>query len=209
MIVEDHPLMLEGIAALLREQPGIDVVGLACNGLEALEKATLLRPDVVLMDIGMPLMDGLEATRQLQATLPEIRVLMLTMHNEPEYIMQVMRAGAAGYVLKDISADKLIHAITAVHQGISVFPALQQLPEIENQLTARETEVLILLVKGTSRKGNSAKANSSKANSAKDIARELACSDRTIETHLKNIYAKLGVRTPLLLVEYARKHGLI
>ena len=204
MIVEDHPLMRDGIAALLREQPGIDVVGLACNGLEALEKAGLLKPDVVLMDIGMPLMDGLEATRQLQATLPEIRVLMLTMHNEPEYIMQVMRTGAAGYVLKDISADKLIHAITAVHQGISIFPALQQLPEIENQLTARETEVLILLVKGTSRKGNSAKANS-----AKDIARELACSDRTIETHLKNIYAKLGVRTPLLLVEYARKHGLI
>ena len=204
MIVEDHPLMRDGIAALLREQPGIDVVGLACNGLEALEKARLLKPDVILMDIGMPLMDGLEATRQLQATLPEIRVLMLTMHNEPEYIMQVMRAGAAGYVLKDISADKLIHAITAVHQGISVFPALQQVPEIENRLTARETEVLILLVKGTSSKGNSAKANS-----AKDIARELTCSDRTIETHLKNIYAKLGVRTPLLLVEYARKHGLI
>ena len=204
LIVEDHPLMRDGIAALLREQPGIDVVGLACNGLEALEKAGLLKPEVVLMDIGMPLMDGLEATRQLQATLPEIRVLMLTMHNEPEYIMQVMRAGAAGYVLKDISADKLIHAITAVHQGISVFPALQQLPEIENQLTARETEVLILLVKGTSSRGNSAKANS-----AKNIARELACSDRTIETHLKNIYAKLGVRTPLLLVEYARKHGLI
>ena len=204
MIVEDHPLMRDGIAALLREQPGIDVVGLACNGLEALEKAGLLKPEVVLMDIGMPLMDGLEATRQLQATLPEIRVLMLTMHNEPEYVMQVMRAGAAGYVLKDISADKLIHAITAVHQGISIFPALQQVPEIKNRLTARETEVLILLVKGTSRKGNSAKANS-----AKDIARELTCSDRTIETHLKNIYAKLGVRTPLLLVEYARKHGLI
>jgi len=199
LIVEDHSLMLEGIAALLREEPSIDVVGLAVNGCEALEKAGQLKPDVVLMDISMPLMDGLEATRQLRATMPEVRVLMLTMHDEPEYVMRVMHAGAAGYVQKDISADKLLSAIVAVHQGISLFPPITHVPDTKNVLTPRENEVLIWFLKGTSTKGNS----------AKDIARELKLSDRTIETHLKSIYAKLGVRTPLPLVEYARKHGLI
>lgn len=200
LIAEDHPLMRDGIAALLQEEPTIDVVGLAVNGNEALEKAKALRPDVILMDIGMPLMDGVEATRQLQATMPEIRVLILSMHDEPEYIMRMMRVGAAGYVLKDISADKLMHAITTVHQGINVFPPLHHVPpETENRLTSRETDVLILLVKGTA----------NKRNSNKDIARELGLGSRTVESHRKNIYSKLGIRTPFELVEYARAHGLI
>lgn len=202
LIVDDHPLMLDGIAALLAENPAIDVAGLARNGHEALEMADRLKPDVVLMDIGMPLMDGLEATRRLRASNPTIRVLVLTMHDEPEYVRQVMHTGAAGYVMKDISAEKLLHAITAVHNGINVFPALTQEPRepvAENVLTARETDVLILLVKGTS----------NKSNSNKDIARELELGTRTVEAHRKNIFSKLNIRTPLELVEYARKHGLI
>jgi len=201
LIVEDHHLMLEGIAALLREEPCIDVVGLAINGSEALEKAEQLKPDVVLMDISMPLMDGLEATRQLRTTMPEVRVLMLTMHSEPEYVMRVMHAGAAGYVQKDVSADKLLSAIVAVHQGISLFPALSHVPDTKNVLTQRESEVLILLVRGT--------RTPSGGNSSGEIARELNVSTRTVETHRRNIFDRLGVRTPLPLVEYARKHGLI
>ena len=115
--------------------------------------------------------------------------------------MRVMREGAAGYVLKDISANKLIHAITAVHQGISVFPPLRHVPpaETENRLTSCETDVLILLVKGIA----------NKRNSNKDIARELGLGSRTVETHRKNIYSKLAIRTPFELLEYARTHGLI
>lgn len=174
---------------------------MAVNGCEALEKAGQLKPDVVLMDISMPLMDGLEATRQLRATMPEVRILMLTMHDEPEYVMRVMHAGAAGYVQKDISADKLLSAIVAVHQGISLFPALSHVPDTKNMLTPRETEVLILLVRGTQTPG--------RGNSSGEIARELDVSTRTVETHRRNIIDKLGARTPLELVEYARKHGLI
>lgn len=199
LIVEDHPLMLEGIAALLQDEPTINVVGLAGDGNEALEKAILLKPDVVLMDIAMPLMDGVEATRHIQANMPDIRVLVLSMHEEPEYVLRVMREGAAGYVLKDISAEKLMHAITAVHQGISVFPALANETSSDNLLTPRETDVLVLLVKGTA----------NKSISTKEIARELDIGQRTVETHRQNIYAKLGIRTPLELVEYARNHGLI
>lgn len=199
LIVEDHPLMLDGIAALLKEESSIDVVGLAENGGEALEKAKALLPDVVLMDIGMPIVDGFEATRQFQATLPNVHILILSMHDEQEYVQRMMREGAAGYVLKNISADKLIQAINTVNQGINVFPALSQAPVLENLLTARETEVLILLVKGTAIGSNTTKA----------IARELEIAPRTVESHRKNIYTKLDLRTPLELVEYARKHGLL
>lgn len=199
LIVEDHQLVLDGIAALLKDEPSINVVGLAENGNEALEKAKVLLPDVVLMDIGMPIMDGFEATRQFQTTLPDVRILIISMHDEPEYIMRVMREGAAGYVLKNISACKLIQAINTVHQGISVFPALRQVPKTDNVLTQRETDVLVLLVKGTANGSITTKA----------IARELDIGVRTVESHRQNIYSKLNLRTPLELVEYARKYGLV
>lgn len=121
------------------------------------------------------------------------------MHDEPELILRVMQAGAAGYVLKDIMADKLIDALHAVHKGLKIFPALDYVPDTKDCLTTREKEILVLLVKGTKSGGNT----------NKDIARELKLSIRTVETHRNNIYLKLGHRTPLELVKHAKQFNLI
>lgn len=206
LIVDDHPLVLDGITACLEANDNIQVIGQARNGQEALDKAQQLKPDLVLMDVSMPVMDGLEATKQLQIQQPECQVLILSMHNETEYIIKMMQAGAAGYVLKDVAPRELLYAIESIYSGNTYFSsnASQRLLETATQpsksirqraipLTRREKTILAEIASG---KGN------------KDIAAHLNISIRTVETHRQNIKNKLEIYTTAELTKYALQHGL-
>lgn len=204
LIVDDHLLLRDGIAALLQQEPDIAVVGHAQNGREALDQIPQLNPEVVLMDIAMPVMDGLQATQLIKDKWPKVRVLILSMHDEPEYIRKIMHAGASGYVLKDVSSEELLRAIATVHQHGSYFSSgvsnhLFQAPgtdteDVEATLTARETEVLKLIATGLCNK---------------DISRTLKISIRTVESHRQNLRTKLGIQTTAGLTHYAIEHRLI
>jgi DNA-binding NarL/FixJ family response regulator len=124
VLVDDHPLLREGLAALLREDPDIAIVGMAANGQEALDTIPALKPDLVLMDINMPVIDGLEATRRLLQAMPEMRVLVLSANDTATGIAQAMQAGAKGYVHKAVSADVLLRAMKTVHSGLTLFPPI-------------------------------------------------------------------------------------
>ena len=121
VIADDHQVVLDGFMARLELEPDISVIGTASNGLEAVEMVKTLRPDVVLMDISMPIMNGIDATHLIKEENPQAKVLMLTMHNNREYIMKVMQSGAVGYMLKEISAEKMVQAIKTVNQGSTYF----------------------------------------------------------------------------------------
>jgi two-component system, NarL family, nitrate/nitrite response regulator NarL len=203
-LVDDHPLVLDGISSRLQEESHIEVVGQANNGKEAIEKAHKIQPDIVLMDVNMPVMGGLEAMRQFKEELPGIRVLILSMHDDQEYIVKLMHEGASGYVLKDVSSNELIKAIEAVYQGSTYFSAgaskslfnnfEKATAEQENNLTKREETVLTLIAEGQCNK---------------EIARTLNISVRTVETHRQNIKNKLDIHTAAGLARYAIEHNLI
>ncbi len=206
LLVDDHPLVLEGISARLESEPGITVVGQANNGQQALEQAAELKPDVVLMDISMPVMNGLEAAEHFRNDQPNVRVLILSMHENREYIVKMIQSGAAGYVLKDVSSDELIRAIQTVAQGGTYFSAgasealFSEFAQPEAQekadtgLTKREETVLKLLAEGQCNK---------------EVARTLDISVRTVETHRQNIKQKLNIQTAAGLTKYALEHNLI
>ncbi|MBT3146511.1 response regulator transcription factor [Neptunomonas phycophila] len=206
LLVDDHPLVLEGINACLSNVAGIEVVGQANNGLEALELAEALTPDVVLMDVTMPVMNGLEATRELKRRFPDYRVLILSMHENREYILQLIQSGAAGYVLKDVPSEELVTAIEIVNQGGTYFSSkasetlMKQFEhgrhtDIQRQeLTKREKTVLKHLAEGDSNK---------------EIARRLDISVRTVETHRQNIKQKLNIQTAAGLAKYAIENNMI
>ncbi len=121
VIADDHQVVLDGFMARLQMEPEIEVIGTASNGLEAVERVKQLKPDVVLMDVSMPIMNGIEATNMIREENPQAKILMLTMHDNREYIMKVMQVGAVGYMLKEISADKMVQAIKTVNQGSTYF----------------------------------------------------------------------------------------
>ncbi len=203
LIADDHLLLRDGISAIVQECGGIDVVGQAQDGAEAQEKVETLQPDVVLMDIAMPIMDGPAATRQIKASWPHIRVLGLSMYDEPEYILDLMRAGASGFVLKDVSANELLRAIVTVHEngfyfsaGVAsqvLFPAQDAAvnSDTTSALTAREIDVIKLIAKGMCNK---------------EIASHLQISIRTVETHRQNLRNKLGIQSAAGLMRYALEH---
>ncbi len=203
VIVDDHQVVLEGFMARLEREPEIDVVATASNGVEAIEVVKSTLPDVVLMDVSMPIMNGIESTQVLKEELPNIRVLMLTMHDNREYIMKVMQAGAVGYMLKEISAEKMVQAIKTVHQGSTYFceSVTQTLFSQEitpvvaktNPLSRREESVLRLVAQGCS---------------SKKIAQMLDISYRTVETHRQNIKHKLDLHSTAELAKYALENGL-
>ncbi|EJL6390868.1 response regulator [Vibrio vulnificus] len=204
VIVDDHQVVLDGFMARLEMESEIDVVGTASNGLEALDVVKQHKPDVVLMDISMPILNGIEATRMIKAEWPEAKILMLTMHDNREYIMKVMQEGAVGYMLKEISAEKMVQAIKTVNQGSTYFcesvtqtlftqeivPAAQR----PNPLSRREEAVLRLVAQG---------------HSSKKIATLLEISYRTVETHRHNIKHKLDLNSTAELAKYALEQGLI
>ncbi len=207
MLCEDHALFREGLRAILSADPRFEVVGEARDGREAVDEAKRLRPDVVLMDIEMPELSGLEATARLtQAKLPS-RVLMLTLYDDEEVVARCLDAGAAGYVLKDGPSSELIHAIEAVHRGHRYLTprALTQVVEHSakgsgktrtkyDTLTGREREVLKLLADGLT---------------SKEIATLLGLSVKTADVHKYNLMHKLGIHDRAGLVKYALRQKLI
>lgn len=207
LIVDDHAILRDGIRSLLEIQPEIRVVGEAANGREALEKARLLLPDVVLMDVAMPEMNGLEATRQIKALNPQIQILILTQHDDREYVEPLLQAGASGYVLKRSGGREVITAIRQVYEsGAYLEPSIarqviegftQKEARAEDpleKLTPRERQVFQLLVSGKSNK---------------EIARELRISAKTISVHRSNLMTKLNVHNSIELVHFAAQHRLL
>ena len=211
LLVDDHRLVRDGLAAILEDETDITLVGMASNGQEALELAKEVQPDIILMDIDMPILNGIETTKLLAQHCPQIKVLMLTMHNEDEYIMQVMQCGAVGYVQKNIEAELLIKTLRSVSQGIVAFPPLKfatpnLAPEVSKAttvsktvLTKREQSIAVLKAQG---------------HTAKAIARILSINEgepishRTVEVHLAHIYEKLQSKSVLDLISVLQADGI-
>jgi DNA-binding NarL/FixJ family response regulator len=209
LIADDHTLLREGIRSLLKLYDDIEVVGEAADGAEAVEKATRLSPDIVLMDVAMPGLGGLEATLEIHRRSPNTRVLVLTQYDDPEYVRRFLKAGVSGYVLKKAAGTELVSAIRAVQTGSSYLsPQIagtviegylkgQELTETEDvyeRLTDREKQVLKLVAEGYS--------NS-------EIASMLSLSVKTVMGHRENVMEKLGIHSRTELIKYAIKHGLI
>ncbi len=208
LIADDHAILRAGIRALLQLHPDFEVVGEAANGQEALAQTQKLTPDVVLMDIGMPGMDGLAATRAIIAAHPHIRVLILTQHENREYVLPALKAGAAGYVLKRAPDDSLIQAIRAVYTGQTYTdPRISDVlvddvrrraegapPDPFDTLTGREREVLTLLAQGKT---------------YKQVAETLFISVKTVDFHRTNLMRKLNLSNRSELTRFAIQRGLI
>lgn len=206
LLVDDHPLYRTGIRGCLASFKHLVVVGEAADGLEALRLARELSPDLVLMDIDMPGMNGLAATQWICKKLSKVKVLILSMHNKPEYVTRAIQSGARGFVLKDGPRDELINAIEFVQRGEPFFsaqaawhalthiPQLGQLPQTPSELSRREEEVLVHLVAG---RGN------------REIAAQLNISIRTVESHRAHLMEKLEIFTIAGLTKYALAKGLV
>jgi two-component system nitrate/nitrite response regulator NarL len=204
VLVDDHSLVLEGISARLSEEENFEIVGQASNGLEALTVVKETQPDVVLMDVSMPVMDGIEAMERMAQDYPDIRVLILSMHDNQEYIMRLMRLGASGYVLKDVPSRELVRAVRTVYSGSTYISSRAskllfrdrdvEQTETKSILTKREITVLTMLAEGLCNK---------------EIAHFLELSVRTIEAHRQNIKSKLGIHTAAGLTKYALEHRFI
>ncbi len=201
LIVEDQRIVRDGLIALLEDEDGMVIVGEAANGQEAVSAFQQLQPDVVLMDLQMPVMDGAEATRQIRSVAPDARILVLTTYATDEFIFKALRAGARGYLLKDTSADELLNAIRLVHEGQTLLaPAVAErlVSGInsggQESLTMRELEVLKLMGQGLS--------NS-------EIATELSIAQRTAKVHVQNILGKLGAANRTEAVSLAVRQQLI
>lgn len=205
LVVDDHTILREGIKNLLSSTPNIEVVGEAADGRKAVEMASALKPDVILMDITLPSLNGIEATRRIIRDNHDIKVLCLTMHDNEDYLSQILQAGASGYILKHAASDELLSAIELVNKGQSyLYPAAAKKligaylkksdPGRIDGLTGREQEVLILIAEG--------KTN-------KQIAAELCLSVKTVEAHRAHILEKLDLHDRVELVRYAIRRGLI
>jgi DNA-binding NarL/FixJ family response regulator len=196
-IVDDHPLVRDGLRARLSVVPGLEVVGEAASGAEALELADALAPDLVLADVGMRGMNGIELAKALRQRHPAIRVLMLSMYDNREYVLSAIRAGARGYVLKESPTEEILAAIAAVRAGGSYFSAavsslVAGAGSGVPQLTTREHEILLLLAHGRSNKA---------------VARQLDISVRTVEAHRLSLRRKLGADSASELLKIAVANG--
>lgn len=206
LIVDDHTIVRKGIRALLAEMDGFDVVGEAGDGLVAITQAAALTPDVILMDLAMPTLDGIEAIRQIKANQPESRILVMTSFATDDKVFPAIKAGALGYLLKESSPEDLVQAIRQIHRGeSSLHPAIARKvlheithpidrPPTPNPLTGREEEVLRLVAQGLSNQ---------------DIAKRLSVSDATVRTHVSNILGKLQLATRIQAALYALREGLV
>ncbi len=205
LIADDHTIVRSGLHLLLESEPDIEVVGEATDGVSAVKLADELVPDIVLMDIGMPELNGIEATRQIKANTRGVAILILTMHRSDEYFFQVLEAGASGYMLKGAETTELISAVRSVARGdVFLYPSIarrlvqQYLSQVETdppggpELTHREREILKLIAEGYT---------------TKEIAEQLVVSPSTVHSHRTNLMQKLNLSKRHELVQYARQHG--
>ena len=203
LLADDHEVLLEGLKASLEQQEGFEVVGMAHDGREAVEQAKRIRPDVILMDVTMPQVDGVTATAALRESLSTVKIIALSMHASRELAATMLAAGANGYVVKSCSVDRLTEAVNTVMGGqqylcpevapTSEAPAVPPAVSPE-RLTPREREILCLVAEG---------------DTSKEIAARLHLSTRTVEWHRKSIMDKLGIRSIAELTRYAIRHGLV
>ncbi|MEV0661625.1 response regulator [Actinomadura luteofluorescens] len=210
MIVDDQELIRIGFRLFLQTQDGMEVVGEAADGLEAVARAAELRPDVVLMDVRMPRMDGVEATARLTAADRPPRVLILTTYDLDEYVFGALRAGASGFLLKDAPRERLLEAIRVVHQGDALLsPSITRRliedyadrtdpvrpsPDLLTALTPREREMLLLVAQGLSNQ---------------EIAARLVVTEATVKSHVGSVFAKLHLRDRVQAVVLAYEHGIV
>lgn len=205
LIVDDHPVVRKGLWSCLNAKPNLKVVGEAANGAEAIKTARRFSPDVVLMDMYMPEMDGLAVTKALRKQAPKSKVLILSMHSNREDVLPILKAGARGYVLKDAPPEDLVRAIETVYTGKVFFsPPVARIAhtrdgEVEPadplaQLTDRERQVLVLIAEGQSNK---------------EVAASLGIGVRTVETHRERIMRRLGIRSVAGLTKFALSRGMI
>ncbi|MDP4164939.1 MAG: response regulator transcription factor [Bacillota bacterium] len=214
MLVDDQKLFRESLSSIVEiRNPNIKIVGQACNGEEGWQMAVKLRPDIILMDVRMPVMDGVESARLVREKCPESKIIMLTTFSEDEYVFEALKLGAAGYLLKDIQPAEVETAILTVYNGGvlmassiaaklvnklnnipgTVEPQLR-LSEVQDMLTPREFDVFRLLALG---------------HDNKEIAEKLFLTEGTVRNHVSNIYSKLGLRDRVQTVKYAIEHGVI
>jgi len=207
LVADDHTILREGLVALLQASGECQVVGQASDGIEAIDLALRLRPDVVVVDISMPRLNGIEVVRRIREQLEQTRVLVLTMHAEEEYVLHVVRAGAAGFLLKDSASGELLSAVRAIAAGRGyygghaakvlaqqVHEPTRRLEDPYRGLTPREREVFHLIVEGLT---------------TKEIARRLEITAKTAENHRTRLMEKLEARNVAELIRYAVRHGLM
>ena len=207
LVADDHRIVRESLVALLEASGICEVVAQAADGMEAVELALRLRPQVAILDISMPRLNGIEVVRRLRAELPETRTLVLTMHEEEEYVLHVVRAGASGYLLKDSATSELLQAVRDLHAGRGHFGPYaarviadqvhqprRDLDDPYGRLTVREREVFHLLIEGRT---------------TKEVARALSISTKTAENHRAHVLEKLAAHNVADLVRYAVRKGLL
>jgi two-component system response regulator NreC len=206
LLADDHTIVREGLLSLLQEQQGIAVVGTAENGREAVEKARSTFPDVVIMDVAMPVLNGIEATRQLRKLLPQTKVIVLTMYADEEYVLRALQAGVRGYLLKKAAAAELLQAIHTVERGdfylssdisgmmVTRYLSSESAPEEGISLSDRERQILQLVAEG---------------NTNRQIAAALAITHKTVDTYRRRLMGKLGIHDTPGLVRYAIRKGIV
>lgn len=209
LVVDDHKLIRQGIVGLLASQPDLEVVGQAGDGQEAIAAAVELRPEIILMDISMPGVSGLNATREIKARLPDVRVIILTIHDREDYLFEALRAGAVGYVLKGADVQDLLAAVRSAQRGeVYLYPSVAKTlvgdylrrarssdaAESYGGLSDREREILNLIAQGMTTAG---------------IAAELVLSPHTVQSHRDHIMTKLNLHSKAALIKYAIEKGLI
>lgn len=209
LICDDHIMVRQGVRMVLQSEPGLELVAEAGRGEEAVTLVEQLRPDVVIMDLSLPDISGIEATRRIKAAVPETHVIALTMHEEEPYVLELLKAGADGYIVKRSAAADLVSAIRAVMQGQAILDPVvtravvtgyvtRPTPSADEKedlpLTPREREILILVAEGYTNA---------------EIAKQLYISEKTVQTHRSNILDKLNIHDRTELVRYAIRHGLI
>jgi len=199
LLADDHPLVQDGIRTRFEEIEDINIIGVADSGKELLEKTAELNPDIIITDISMPGINGLEATRLLSTSHPHVKILILTMHDNKEYMQNALDSGAKGYILKDQPAFELIEAVRSVYKGETHFCSTANKVFHDNKLdssklTKREQAILVELLNGLNNK---------------NISQKLSISVRTVECHRGNIYRKLDTHSMAGLIRYAKKFGYI
>lgn len=228
LVVDDQQLMREGIASLLRIQERIEIIGTAANGQEALEQAISMKPDVILMDVRMPVMDGVVATEQVRRQVPNCKILMLTTFDDEEYVIEALRVGASGYLLKDIPARDLAQAVQAVHRGIyQLDPAVMSrvMASLAGAKSA-QSQAAIPTSPPPSREDAASAPGPlkhaeltdreievlrliAKGATNREIAEQLVISEGTVKNHISNILSRLGLRDRTQAAIYAREQALL